>query len=152
MAKKDEPVTTSSLAQPHPRELPPLPERAPLAPAPAFHEEGPLPLDPPPPPKREGPLWRIILRHTPLTRFKTLPVQAPTKEAAWQAYQEDLRRLLLSEREGEGGKRAYTNFREWLQQQDTRGIPHNASIQPEDEYQQQRAQLRALKPQIVPKT
>lgn len=144
MAKQDSAVTTRTLAQGPPG----------VAPPPEFPAEPPRPLDAPVPGHRPvktgftGPLteYRVMVRHSPLTWYKSLVVQAPDEEGAWVAFQAEVADRLtaahLTPDQSKSGRRVLAAFRLWISQQPPGRIPAEVTIRPETEYQQHRKEIR----------
>lgn len=155
MAKQEGPITTGTLAG----GPPPKPEdRAPAAP-PAQASPPAAAAAPAAKPAAAKPAadeYRVLVRHSPLvTRYKSLVVKAPSKEAAWDEYQKELERLFQKEASEGLGKnkdfvlKMYDKFKEWLGQQPPFRIPPSVEILPEGDHQKLRAEIRAKGPQPV---
>ncbi len=131
MTKQLGPITTHSLQQPPQRPEPP-------------HDPPKEPVTPTATAAPTGVEYRVMVRHSPILRFKSLVVQATSPGAAWEAYQKELEAKLAAE--GDPGKRILAAFRLWLSQQPAGKIPGEVSISTEDDHQLLRKRVREHRP------
>lgn len=147
MAKQE----TSPLASgPAVREVAHQPVPAP-APVPEKVAEKPAakPAEKPAAGPKELKEYRVMLRHSPLSRVKNLVVKAADPEGAWAAFLVEAKRQLIEGVNGlanKSGPGIWDRFSDWLRSGQFAGVPPQAEICPEADYQKLRADIRARSP------